>query len=44
VLGVIFCKLYLCRAFAILKKQELGLKEENVKITGLIGILTKMEE
>ena len=34
----------LCKAYAILKKAELGLKGENVKITGLIGILTKMEE
>ena len=34
----------LVRAFAILKKAELGLKGEKVKISGLLGMLVKLEE
>jgi len=34
----------LVRTFAILKKSELGLKGEKVKISGLLGMLVKLEE
>ena len=34
----------LVKSFKILKQAELGIKGEPFKITGLVGILTKMEE